>query len=202
MALMLPRSIFFHVQKTDGNWIREAIARAGIPHKEVGPSREFEPNRHVTFRSVETRGKFLFAFVRHPLAWYTSFWIYRMFNGWRIDDVLDPCLSPDFETFLQNVLRRFPKGHLTQRYELYLGPSPGVLDFVGRTERLADDLVRALRLAGEEFNEERLRRTPFQSSSLLRHVISDRLKAALLCSERRVLERFGYSEDPAAFPSN
>ena len=114
-----------------------------------------------------------------------------MLTGWKATDRVDPLMSLSFEKFVWNVIRYDP-GHLSGRYERNTGPAPGVLDFVGKTEHLVSDLVKALRLAGEEFDEEKLRQTPRQNVSLLQPVYSDRLREAVLKSERKCLERFGY----------
>ena len=199
---MLPRSIFYHIPKTAGEWVRAAIARAGIPAVELGPSPNPIVNKHNTYRTVEANGKFKFAFVRHPLQWYPSFWSYRMFNGWRTDDILDACMSVDFEIFVRNVLKRFPSGHCAWRYQGYIGPPPGLLDFVGKTQTLPQDLVRALRLAGEEFDEKKLLGVAKLNDSPLRPSFSPKLRRAVLDAERKVLERFGYDEDPEAVIAN
>lgn len=189
MALALPHSIFFHIPKTGGMWAREAIKNAGIPAVEVGGSPDFVVNYHNTFRQVDSQAKFTFTFVRHPLTWYPSFWCYRMLTGWQTTGLADQFMSLSFEKFVWNVVRNDP-GHLSTRYERNTGP--GVLDFVGKMENLASDLVKALRLAGEEFDEERLLSTPSQNVSPLQPVYSSRLRKAVLETERRTLERFDY----------
>lgn len=191
MALMLPHSIFLHIPRTGGSWVRQAIKNAGIPTREVGAGSDFAQNAHNRYVRVDRTGTFTFAFVRHPLTWYSSFWSCRMEQGWKQDDSADPFMSPSFERFVGNVVRGFP-GHVSWRYEHYIGPGSGVLDFVGKMENLASDLVKALRLAGEEFDEIKLLRTPRQNGSLLQPVCSDRLREAVLGAERKGLERFGY----------
>ncbi len=191
---MLPHSIFFHIPKTGGIWVRKAIENAGIPAVEVGEGTG-AAQQHNRYWQVDRAGKFTFAFVRHPLTWYPSFWNYRMLTGWQMTDLADPFMSLSFEKFVWNVLRHDP-GHLSKRYEGRLGPAPSVLDFVGRMENLASDLVKALRLAGEEFDEAKLLQTSRQNVSLLQPVYSDRLREAVLESERKSLERFGYGRYP------
>lgn len=192
MALMLPHSVFFHIPKTGGTWVRHAIQNAGIPATELKTGSNLQGDAHSQRRDVETAGKFTFAFVRHPLNWYASFWNHRMMTGWKFQDRIDRYMSLDFEAFVWNVIRHDP-GHLAKRYESYLGRAPGVLGFIGRTEDLASGLVKALRLAGETFNEEKLLGTPRENVSLIRPVYSSRTRGALLEAERETLERFGYS---------
>lgn len=194
MALMLPHSIFFHIPKTGGIWVRKAIQNAGISTTEVGKGTG-PAQLHNQYWQVDRSGKFTFAFVRHPLAWYPSFWAYRMLTGWQMADPADPFMSLSFEKFVWNVIRHDP-GHLSKHYERRVGPAPGALDFVGKTENLASDLVRALRLAGEEFDEDKLLSTPRENVSLLQPVYPDRLREAVSKSEREGLERFGYGRYP------
>jgi len=68
---------------------------------------------------------------------------------------------------------------------------------VGRFETLADDLIRALQAAGEEFCEEALRATPHPVDALPLESVRcrPRLKALLGWQERRAGERFGYALD-------
>lgn len=187
---MLPHSIFFHIPKTGGIWVRKAIENAGIPTVEVGEGTG-AAHQHNHYWQVDRAGKFTFAFVRHPLTWYPSFWSYRMLTGWQTMDRADLFMSLSFEKFVWNALRYAP-GHVSWRYEQYVGPEPGVLDFVGKAENMASDLVKALRLAGEEFDEEKLLSTPRDNVSLLQPVYSDRLREAVLRSEKKTLERFSY----------
>lgn len=199
---MLPRSVFFHIPKTGGTWVRRAIANAGIPAVEIGHSADQDLNAHDSFHQVDVRDKFTFAFVRHPLDWYASFWSCRMNIGPTAPhrDSLGRYLSDDFEQFLRDVFKYLP-GHLSKRYERYVGPFPGVLDFVGRQENLSPDLVRALRMAGEEFDEKKILATSPENVSPNRPSYSPDLLRAVLESEHEAMIRFGYAalrEDPPA----
>lgn len=191
MALMLSRSVFFHIPKTGGVWVRRAIAHAGIRTLEIGNAPVLDGNTHNRPKDVSLQGRFTFSFVRHPLDWYVSYWSYRMLEGLWKKGMLDACMSDDFDRFLRNALRRFP-GYLSDFYEEYLGPPPGMLHFVGRTENLAADLVRALRLAGEDFDEERLLTTPRQNISAIRPICTPELRERVLRAEEKAMVRFGY----------
>ncbi len=79
-----------------------------------------------------------------------------MAAGWPAGRLLDDCRSDDFATFIANVISRHP-GFASRRYEEFTGPPSAEITFVGRFEQLVDDLVRALTLAGEEFNEAAVR---------------------------------------------
>ncbi len=193
---MLPRSLFVHIPKTGGVWVRRAITQAGVSTVEAGHASLAAGNMHNRTRSINTQGRFQFAFVRHPLNWYASFWSYRMFSGWStLPASLDACMSVDFDRFIRNALRAFPQGWVGDHYRRYLGSALDGVDFIGRTERLSEDLVRALRLAGETFDEAALRAVPRQNVSPIRPVYSQRLREAVLRAERKTIERFGYDAE-------
>lgn len=201
MALMLPHSVFFHIPKTGGTWVRQAIKNAGIPTVEIPRNPKMNRSTHATPRVVSCGGKFTFAFVRNPWDWYRSLWGYRMKTGWRTEDLFDSCRSDDFEEFMWKALQRFP-GYLGYRFRDFVGPGLGLLDFVGKQENLAEDLITALKLAGEEFDETKILSTPPQSASDLRPVYSPQLFQAVLESEWKTLVRFRYlSPIRAAHPS-
>lgn len=160
MALDLPHSQFFHVQKTGGTWVRRAIANAGIPGNELGGIDFFGAQHigslkghfyHASPDRVHGHGKFRFAFVRNPLTWYQSMYAFLESGGWRHRQ-FPPADS--FADFMEAMLRDRP-GYLSRTYRRYAG-----VNYLGRYESLADDLVTALRLAGEEFDEATLRATP------------------------------------------
>lgn len=64
-----------------------------IPTYEEGNSPQFPVNMHNSIRMTGNWGRFSFAFVRHPLNWYASFWSYRMLTGWDRMEPLDPCMA-------------------------------------------------------------------------------------------------------------
>ncbi len=199
---MLPRSVFFHIPKTGGTWVRRAIANAGIPTVEVGDSDNQDINHHNSFHQVDVRGKFTFTFVRHPLDWYASFWSCRMniHPTAPYRDLIGRYLSDNFEQFLRDVFKDLP-GHLSKRYERYVGSFPGVLDFVGKQENLLEDLIQALKTAGEAFDDEKIRATPPENVSTNRPEYSPDLLRAVLESEYEAMVRFGYASpwlDPPA----
>jgi len=192
VPLVLPHSVFFHFPKTGGIWVREAVVNAGIPAVEANHRTQLNKGFHDTYRNSEfPADKFLFTFVRNPADWYPSYWSYRMLAGWQYSS-LDSCMSADFGVFVRRVLRHFPRGYLSRHFEQFCGPPPGVLDFVGRMENLADDLVEALRRAGESFDEAKLRATSRANFSPVRPIYPPGLREKILESERRAVERFGY----------
>lgn len=210
MAVITDRAIFFHVPKTGGVWVRTALQKSGVHHTELrckkctrpqlDPSLERACCMHNTVDTAlpETGAPRLrFAFVRHPLSYYQSYWAYRMRMGW------DPVLTIDkiagnsnFHEFVRGVLKVRP-GWVTKVYERFVGSEEQpYLGFIGKQEQLADDLVNALSRAGESFDEEAMRQVlPENMSSRLPEwrtqcrYTSDLLDAVLQ-SESEAIRRF------------
>jgi hypothetical protein len=163
MAVRTSRLIFYQVPKTGGEWTKAALAAAGLrPQYCRGSERHpFDLWRdHATPAGTQERykaGRLGFCVVRHPVAWYKSFWCYRT-KSQKFNRRFPPdrYWSGDFNEFVSNVLAAFPNGFVTAMYQYYVDD----VDFVGRQEALADSLVEALRLAGETFDEDALRALP------------------------------------------
>lgn len=62
VSLLLP-------SKCGGTWVTHSLAALGLD-----PRVEPAGQHHAI---AATAGRFVFTFVRHPLAWYPSFWQYR-----------------------------------------------------------------------------------------------------------------------------
>ena len=119
------------------------------------------PNQIV---DEDKAGLFAFCFVRHPVTWYRSFWCYRLKkHTLYLDFQLDQCWDGDYETFILNALDKYPDGFVSQLYGYY---DLDKMDYVGRQENLVNDLVKALRLAGDEFDEDILRNRKSRMANL------------------------------------
>ena len=221
MALLLPKSVFIHIPKTGGSWVRQAIRRAGVPAVEMpcmwhdGTDADWTRNKdggrleyghmcmHCALHDIDPKGRLTFAFVRHPLWFYRSMWSYKMNRGWEMGNGLDEKFCHDtFEGFVNKCMDMAPPGmgYATSVYEWFLDNGKKTVDFVGRQESLADDLVKALRMAGESFDEEALRTTPAINASKNEYrdkaVYSPELLALVLEKDDAAIRRFGYGLIP------
>lgn len=182
--LVMDRCVFIHIPKTGGSWVGEALRRSTNVLATV--------NRHPTVKEVKTP-LFKFAFVRHPLSWYISFWGYRQRTGWRYDDVgIDWCGSDDLNRFLYNCLRRCP-AYYSRMVDSRIGHS---VDFVGKQETLVDDLIEALNRAKQPFDESILRQTPKINVSAEYGEIDLDIARELIMTENGITTRFNYTQDP------
>jgi hypothetical protein len=191
MHLILPNSVFVHIPKTGGTWVRKALEAAQIPWQRTGLT------PHVAFSELEklVEGRFTFAFVRHPLSWYRSYWSYRMTNLDRFRPTeFDEFMSPDFDTFVSGCCSKRP-GLMTELFQRYTG-WPVALDWIGHEERLADGLVEALTMAGERFDPEAIHACPPSNVSPAQlktsAIYTDATRALVLKAEHGAIHRYGY----------
>ncbi len=206
MALVTARSVFLHIPKTCGQFIRNIFKLCKIPHEEIGDQHSFFPDLGRLQSLDFFRKRFIFAFVRHPLTWYQSRWAFRVKQGWKANHPLDyNCASNDFATFVENALRYKPSGWLSWECRVFINNCPKPIDFVGRTENLVADVIAALTLAGEHFNPDLVKSCPrindsdmdgYPSSYWAKYSID--LAQRVLMVEQDVLNRYyhDYQIDP------
>jgi len=170
MALILPHSIFIHIPKTGGSWVRRAIKLAGIHTQEVGPCQLGRIQvLHASIRQVPReyrRGRQAFAFIRHPVSWLKSKWAYAIKRGKlkRRTTSTDKCLHRDLNVFLERLLERnaaLPTHSMMHRIGWARVGSQWKNTLkrkmlVGKNESLHTDLIRFLKQAGESFNPEKM----------------------------------------------
>ena len=152
-------------------------------------------------------GKGSFAFVRNPLEWYRSWWLYRVRVGlgrmpaWSGEQIAYDAWDEVFNRFVLNVTELQP-GFLTRLFERYVGTRERPLvDRIGRVETLRSDLKQFLgefgetvpnpnvmdELADYNTNGRGAPRPPYEPHALQRVVET----------ERTIFERFNYPETVA-----
>lgn len=191
MAACTDRTIFYHIPKTGGTWVKRAMRQGGLI---VGRARNkrrtghpFSLKReHATpevVRDEYKENRLSFCFVRHPISWLKSSWAFRYRTpGVGRTAPIHEFWVDEFQPFVLSVLEHMP-GYVTRLYQYYVGPDADEIDFIGRQEHLADDLARVLNLAGEEFDEQALRSIP------PRNVAAGRPEVAKLCVLGKSVER-------------
>jgi hypothetical protein len=193
-VLILERAVFLHVPKTGGTWVRRALEHAGVDFHNFLVDNDI----HADLSYCPCPERFKFGFVRHPFGVYGSYWRFKMNAGWDPENPFDQdCRNDSFEGFVAGVLDQYP-GWCGQMFEDYVGPPHAEIEFIERFEHLADDLVKALRLAGEVFDERRLREVPPVNSTSWpagRKGWSPALFERVARAEQPCLSRFGYSQE-------
>ena len=155
-----------------------------------------------------------FTFVRHPLWWYQSMWAHRMDERWRPiaapawfslkwrdfwNEFSVRCRAEDFDLFLKKCVEEYPKGLASSVYEEYTAGC----GFVGKQENLPEDLLTALKLAGEAHDAERIlqveRKNVRGSAPRQRRKMNAREETVekVCCVEHRAMDRYGYMTVPA-----
>jgi hypothetical protein len=180
MASKTEKSVIYHIPKCGGIWVKEAMRRSGLRYDRCRHVRAAHPfslkREHAPpdmVRDGEKVGRFSFCFVRHPLGWLRSFWAFRVKTSWLDYKFPADRLWDDmFDIFVDNLVDAYPQEHL------------------------ADDLVTALTLAGEDFDEERLRTTPWRNIAAAGRrfrklcVLSERTEQRALEADAWVVETF------------
>jgi hypothetical protein len=190
--------LFLHAPKTGGTWVTVALEAVGISYERIWTRLGAGNRGHPTLlESATFTDRFTFAFVRHPLDLYRSFWADNMRVGWPPNRPFYDLRSDHFPTYVDRILRQHP-GFFSEHLEEFTGPPEAQIAFVGRYESLVDDLVRALSLAGEEFDEARLRAIPpaNRNDYARHHATYDRALAdRVVESEQQAIQRW-YAGDP------
>lgn len=145
MPMVLQRSTFLMIPRTATTWCRQAIRNAGVQYWETNPKHDTEVVQRVEKPLYVP--EFRFTFTRNPDTWLRSRWV---LGKWA--DELSEFWDIDYTKFRAAVDDR--------EIERYFKKYTSRCKFVGKTETIADDLVTALRTAGEDFDETGLRETP------------------------------------------
>jgi hypothetical protein len=198
-SFVTPRLRFLHVPRTGGVWIGQALIAAGVAVEPLLRPQNGISSGHAGLRATgDYADRFTLAYVRHPLEWWRSLWVFRMRTGWVADHLIDSATrSEDFNDFVSLVVERLP-GHFAERSAVYIGEPEEPISYIGRFESLLDDLVSALTLAGESFDEAALRAQPPANANdyaCLPALYEPELAVALAGAEHRLIERF-YADDP------
>jgi hypothetical protein len=190
-VLILPRSCLLHVPKTGGSWVKKAILASDIQCEAFSPG----GNHHPGLNECPAPDKFKFAFVRHPLRLYRSYWQYKMTYGWDNRSAIDEyCHADNFDAFVTRVITRMP-GVYSQSIADFVGTEQQPIDFIGKYESLVEDLIKALTMAGCRFSENAIRALPpinVSNKEAFPAEYSPELEAAVLRTEAGIINRFNY----------
>lgn len=203
MALLTEKILFIHRPRTGGTWIRQAIT---APRTECG---HFHSNLNDEEVVAMLSRRFSFSFVRNPVTWYPSRWSSphhraRVKDGSRLapQDIQNKEEEHDFGAWLTRMLRDFPH-HYTFTCKHFFGKDYTTLDFVGKYENLAGDLITALTAAGEKFNQTAILTLPKINASVpefhSRAIYTGPLLEQLIDQEQEIMKHFDYQTDPAVY---
>jgi len=187
MAILLKNgSVFLHIPKTGGRWVSGVLHELDLVDRVLPPrhldiarfnhalEKELCDRHRFKFMRDKLRNSlaepFMFCFVRSPFAWYESWfkfmsrpdqnWRYwgdaNKMQDWHPVSALNGLGSSDFNEFIANVIDQQP-GFVSRLFAFY---TQGEVNYVGKQERLADDLIQVLKLLGMDVNVDQVKDYP------------------------------------------
>lgn len=178
-------AIFFHIPRLGGRWVGKALSRTGIKivqrHDLGGNKNSYH---ELLAHNMSIENKFLFTFVRHPVAWYRSYWTCRVEKGWR-EDWIDIYRADTFEQFLENILKT-NRPYVSEMFIYYIG-EPKVMNFVGYNENMAIDLIHVFDFLNIKFDRQKILTLPKVNASKLKPKCSKELIDKIINLEDKII---------------
>ena len=204
--------LFQYIPRTGGHWVKDAMVKLDIDNQALKRQAMFMPHGHCLlghYPMLKRIGiKSIFTFVRHPVAYYESVWKWlsanltpnnnrfrRLMRLWRWHPFKSAVFyyNADFNTWVNRLLDNDPLWY-TRMVESYVGPPGGeFVDFIGRTETLKDDLLRAFTVMGcGEIVVKKIHLLTDKKINNIDQTIvwQPEVKSRLVESERLVISRF------------
>jgi len=154
MAIELPNSVFIHVPKTGGRWVKDMLLNYVEGAKPIGDA------VYDSHNTPKIHDKPCFAFLRHPMTWVHSLFHHRAKkkanrNGhqWNWQEQLrleKECKAENYEDFLSNVVNT---PNVVRDYFNYYTTAHYPMIQFGYMENLAQDLILMLDGFNEKFDE-------------------------------------------------
>lgn len=212
MARFLPDSgaLFQHVPRTGGTFVQEALTALAVPTTHWTKRVPDSPKKHSLlnhyYPSYMVEVKLIFAFVRHPVDYYSSVWRYlhdarqvsrRRFSltitkhRWHPFKQAALLYKPDFCEWVDAMVEAEP-AWATRLFESYVGPEDGEFcQFIGRTETVRSDLANLLIHFNYRIDPADLIKVPKANKSLSPPPdIPDELRNRICRQERVLIRRF------------
>lgn len=157
----------------------------------------------------EILNSYKFCFVRDPMDWYESYWRFQMGHNWKIWritpkkiflkpakvwhpwNVLEDCSDDNFNEFLLKVAKNSP-GYVSKMYSWYATED---INFVGKQENLAEDLIEVLKRMDFKFNPDKVRNFQKINESkvnIKKPIWDENLRELFLKLEYSSMYRFNY----------
>jgi hypothetical protein len=159
MAIYLKNSMFVHIPKCGGRWVKQMI-ESHIHGYEYSGDPIYDAHD-----SPDEKGRQPFAFVREPATFAHSLWHHRAkkkankfghkFNWQTYIRMEEECQSEDYQTFMNNVADN--PNAVSDYYKHYIGRYEHIR--IGRMEYLSTDFVSFLKLDNEEANYEAIEKS-------------------------------------------
>ena len=199
MAIKLKNSMFVHVPKCGGRTIKQMLKKYVAGAEVVGD------DIYESHATPDTN-KQVFGFIRHPATFIHSLWTHRSKKkkhgeAWNWQDYIlleSECQSKDYNTFVENILKR--ENMVWHYYMHYLGKYKDPM--IGKMENLPDSMIDILKANNEDFDEKRIReniyihgpnnKTTNKPVSVIDSMNYDQCKRLITKAEKQLCERFDY----------
>lgn len=169
MAIKNDKFIFFQIPKTASTWVRRTIGHIGIRTRMCNSVDAHKKHPFGLYRYHATpddtkyspEALFSFCFVRNPIDWYKSFFVFRYRRTKKMtkDFPPDRVWDRNINVFVNNVIDEY-NDFITQLYQFYVGEDCKKVNFIGKQENATEDLIKALSLSGQEFDPNAIRSIP------------------------------------------
>lgn len=225
MAILLEKYklLFLHIPKTGGRWVLQVFKdfkECGDPNLKwtiVGPTHGNLNQAHVAYsyqnKNIYDWAKecYTYTFIRHPLSWYQSYWMYVTDLQWRIcrdktwpcfeeKEVWHPtreirdCASWNFNDFIKKVLEKHPS-YLSRLYNTYIHfNNVEKINFIGKQENLTSDFISVLKSNNVDCDYGKIDKIEkvgvAKKRSRDHSQYEEKLKKQILYSERSIIEEF------------
>ena len=199
MAIKLKNSMFIHVPKCGGRTIKKLLMKYVAGAEIIGD------DIYDSHATPDTDLK-VFGFVRHPATFIHSLWTHRSKKkkhgeAWNWQDYIlleSECQSKDYNTFVENILKR--ENMVWHYYMHYLGKYKDPM--IGKMENQPDSLIDILKANNEDFDEKRIReniyihgannKTTNKPVSVIDSMNYNQCKRLITKAEKKLCKRFDY----------
>lgn len=113
MSIRLANSVFVHIPRTGGMWLRHVVDRVGLPHRIL--SGDLEAHLPLSQLPEAWRALPSFGFIRHPLAWLRSRWSHARslrtpeeYRFYGLHRRFDACVRPTFRDTVARIVETEP----------------------------------------------------------------------------------------------
>ena len=179
----LTKCIFYHNNKTGGNWVRDALRNSCKVIKEL--------HIHCNVNAYPKGDKKAFAFVRYPVWVYESTYHHfnrpeYKFNYTFLKQWIFPkyCSLP-FDKYVETMVDKHP-GWLSEYCTAFFNN----LDYLGRQEDLRESLLDILDDIGEPYKREIIKTTPISNLGQYKVLMTSRLRKLIEKSEKSMIDRY------------
>lgn len=202
---ILSHSKFIHIPKCGGTAIQSTLWYIGCirKHEQVYSKPH---NGHLFASQMEDDGKPCFAFVRNPITWWQSYYHWNMnMEHSRFDG--DELKTTSFDQWVEEY-GQYWLGKFTLNVKRYLGedenfPTTNIVNHVGKTETVFEDLKRLLDELEQPYDKTKLKEVmdggykawPESHVNVQKYdknAISSQTKEIVYKTEKEIFERFGY----------